>query len=295
LVYTFRTSNADKEVKKMCISRKSNTPAVSFALLAGTAMFASLASADVFDIKYEANFSGYGSVVAEFKVDTDAAGAIEVYVPSFGRTLYGYQRSAMTGFSVDFAGQTFDQDNISAMIPEAGYAADVWFDEPLSDGATPKTWMFLPWSDGYLMFGAAACGYSCYFYDTAEFMTYGGYLPEFERVPLAVTVSVAVDGDAAAKQECEVALGGAVNEGGYCVVTTTATSPYAEILRASGKSGRGWTEMGEDTTTTVKMYDRAGAGWEVEPFFEESETVRQVNACYNPGGKNMGTKGQCGK
>lgn len=94
--------------------------------------------------------------------------------------------------------------------------------------------------------------------------------------------------------ECEVTLGGVVNENGNCVVTTTEVMPYAEVMLAAGKSGRGWTEMGEDTTTTVKMYDWSGASWG-EPFFDESETVREVQACYNPGGKSMGTQGQCGK
>lgn len=112
------------------------------------------------------------------------------------------------------------------------------------------------------------------------------------------TLTIALVGDnsdAMAQEECEVTLGGTVDEAGYCVVTTTETTQYVEVLRASGRSGRGWTEMGEDTTTTVKMYERSGASWVAEPVFEESETVRQVQACFNPGGQNMGTKGQCGK
>lgn len=104
-----------------------------------------------------------------------------------------------------------------------------------------------------------------------------------------------VNTDAIAQEKCEIALGGTIDSDGFCVVTTTETGPYSEILRAAGRSGRAWTEMGEETTTTVKMYDRSGSGWEDEPFFEESETVRSVQACFNPGGRNMGTKGQCGK
>lgn len=102
------------------------------------------------------------------------------------------------------------------------------------------------------------------------------------------TLTIAIAG----AQECEV-LGGTMDGAGYCVVTTTETTQYSEIFGAAGKSGRGWTETGEETSTTVEMYERLNGSW--VPLYSETQTARTPQACYNPGGRNMGIKGQCGK
>jgi hypothetical protein len=58
---------------------------------------------------------------------------------------------------------------LASLIPEAGFAAHVWFDAPLSDGATPETWMRLDdVSAGSLQFGGAVCGAPCSLIDLAR-------------------------------------------------------------------------------------------------------------------------------
>jgi len=75
------------------------------------------------------------------------------------KDLYGFDKAALSDFSVTFGTETFTKDDIGIRIPEGGYEADVWFDAPLTDGASPNTWMVLyNGSGGGIAFGLGTGG-----------------------------------------------------------------------------------------------------------------------------------------
>jgi len=125
------------------------------------------------------------------------------------------------------------------------------------------------------------------------------------------------------------ALGGE-EEGALCIVVTEEVTPFANIIRDAGKSGLGWTSVGNVIVTTTDTYEvvissevtevfvagdptlpgckSSGSqpkkcadhyetqtveteAWELLDSISDSVTV--VTGCFNPGGRNMGTHKHC--
>lgn len=261
-------------------------------LLMGAAFYSVAAVAEVLTVKYEAEFEQSGTVVTEFQVDTDAEGVVTFSQTDDGPTYYGYPKEAISGLQVEVGDVIFSADDLQAsnfFSADDAYAA-VWFDMPLVEGSSPNTFMWLDNSSENIVFGSVLCGTECAFEypPTAQLVLVG---VEYGALSVSVGRVETVD----LTLVCEVELNGTVDTDGNCAVETVNTEPYVVTIKAAGKSGRAWTETGENTVTTLTKYARDGDSWSDVPFFESTETVRVPVACYNPGGRNMGVRGQCGK
>ncbi|MDP1930731.1 MAG: hypothetical protein Q8L60_04680 [Gammaproteobacteria bacterium] len=114
-------------------------------------------------------------------------------------------------------------------------------------------------------------------------------------------------------------------------MTTVTESPYAEMVRPSGKSGLGWTAVGVVVETTIETYGIETEETEIQVFVPagtpnfngcdtsgskpqkcfdhyKTETVetsswvsvdvfstamKVATGCFNPGGHNMGSHKHC--
>lgn len=131
------------------------------------------ASATEFEITYQANLIAlFGNapfglppsadVTVTYTLDTEAAPVVELPGAVWnGPTLYGYAASALTLPTITVGTATFTAADLQVRVPFSGYEAVVWFDAPLTVGATPRTWMLLSGSDGALSFGGGQCGSTC--------------------------------------------------------------------------------------------------------------------------------------
>jgi hypothetical protein len=138
------------------------------------------AAAEVFTVTYELVVDppsgvlfgepGPLQVTVAFEIDTTAAPPI--ILPGGdgswnGPTLYGYDVAALSFAPLTIGNETFDASHIDPRVPASGFSAHVWFDEPLLNGGTPRTWMFLNSPSGLIELGGATCGQSCRLDDTA--------------------------------------------------------------------------------------------------------------------------------
>jgi hypothetical protein len=118
------------------------------------------------------------TMTTSFTIDTEAAPVLILpsgTVDILGRiwpTLYGYSRAAISGLSVTFGTQTWNVNDLRLLLPASvPFGAEVWFDAPLADGATPKTAMVLEsLPSGNLMeFGVFWCSLmSCFLLDNVR-------------------------------------------------------------------------------------------------------------------------------
>jgi hypothetical protein len=116
------------------------------------------------------------SVDVTFQID-DSLAPVVIIPPSpgnFATPLYGYDRSAISVLSVSFGTGTWTDADLQSRVPVVGFAADVWFDGPLADGATPNTWMYLANGLGSIQFGGGACGFPCFLVSSADVSGDGG-------------------------------------------------------------------------------------------------------------------------
>jgi len=154
-------------------------------------LMVSYASADLFRVTYQVTFTDlefevfidrkYGPPIfgqltgpvvasASFLIETGAAPDIyyqagETYlIGSYLHTarhdFYIYSASRISELSCTFGTKTWDTNDISPF--NVSFPTEVWFDRPLTDGATPMMRMMLEDSDGRIELGGAGSGGGSY-------------------------------------------------------------------------------------------------------------------------------------
>ena len=148
-------------------------------LIVTLALVAAPAGSEIFEITYEVTLNDFDVptlfgaspptlVSTSFLLDTEAAPVVVIPAGTDGWPvdLFGYDVSALSEVSVTFGTKTWDISHVESSLAAVGFAAHVWFDEELANGATPETWFFLADGSETIEFGGGACT-PCFLKDLA--------------------------------------------------------------------------------------------------------------------------------
>jgi hypothetical protein len=139
---------------------------------AALALSVSMAAAAPLTLRYAATFQDLGGSVygttspyefsTTFTIDS-RADVVDVVMASggFGSNLYGYDVSAISGFSAVFGDHTFT--NLVSAGLSTGNAATIWFDAPLSSGNAANFFLRAEDATGSLSLGSLDCNPACTF------------------------------------------------------------------------------------------------------------------------------------
>lgn len=108
-------------------------------------------------------FNGPFTATLDVTIDTDSG--FDVFMPGSawsrpGPDLYGYEVGAISMSPLVVGTATFGKEDIVNRVPVGGYSAAIWFDAPLSHGASPNVWIYFDNADGTIQFGGGECSSS---------------------------------------------------------------------------------------------------------------------------------------